>query len=474
MKTLLVGNGINIQFGGKAYTNDYIMKRVECRVKTGDSLRLFEGTLQKNDILAILTGFVDIANGIRDKKYDSLVSDQGTQDALDDFKRRYKEKINAPHEIMLEDWFFILHIYFLKYPLDADNSKTAKQGFEYLILDAIYNSGEIQELYQKVNKKTKKFLKGFDNIFTLNYDNTLERITGKTVYHLHGDFNELASSENIEYVQGYLRSQNGKIVAQSDFSQCYCNALLNYSGELKKQVAVNNHIANKEAETFGYKWMSDQMFREQLKALQITNPNSYELIMTKIMHPELKWATEYYFEEFEDIEGELFIIGMSPNNDGHIFDCIARNPKITNVIFYYYSDKEKKYIEDNLPHPFYQGENVVDLWKKLGCEKKSLNCNYNIDKELCYFIDQFNALSGDEVTVEQVLDDLKEITRSDMSKLCKMVKEDMLRRNPNHQSTDFKEFSESLSSISYIALKEGILPTTLYLITVMNFKDIEK
>ncbi len=474
MKTLLVGNGINIQFGGKAYTNDFIMKRVKYRVKTGESLSLFNGTLQKHEILAVLNGFVDIANGIREKEYDALVHDQDTQDALDDFKERYRNKIDAPHEIMLEDWFFLLHIYFLKYPMDAGEAKNAKQGFESLILDAIYNSGKIQELYKKINKKTRRYFQGFDNVFTLNYDNTLDRLTGKAVYHLHGDFNELASSENVEYVLGYLRQERNEIVANPEFSQCYCNALLNYSGKLKKKVADANYLANKEAETFVDKWANDKEFQEQLECLRTSNSRLYELIKTKISHPELKWATDYYFEQLANIEGELHILGMSPNNDGHIFECINSNSKITKVVFYYYSEKEKKYIEDNLPHPLYQGEEVANLWKHLDCEKKSLNCDYKIDKRLSQLISQFNALSDDEVTIEQVLSDLKDITYSDMKRLCLMVKEDMEMRNPDLHPTDAKELSESLASISYIALQQGILPTTLYVIVVMNFKDIEK
>lgn len=31
MKNVLLGNGINIQFGGKVYTNDFIMKRIKYR-----------------------------------------------------------------------------------------------------------------------------------------------------------------------------------------------------------------------------------------------------------------------------------------------------------------------------------------------------------------------------------------------------------------------------------------------------------
>lgn len=39
-KSILIGNGININFGGKAYTNDYIIKRI-----------LFNARANKYDLL---------------------------------------------------------------------------------------------------------------------------------------------------------------------------------------------------------------------------------------------------------------------------------------------------------------------------------------------------------------------------------------------------------------------------------------
>lgn len=36
--------------------------------------------------------------------------------------------------------------------------KASKQGFEWMILDAIYNAGKIQEIYQKMKKPVKRFL----------------------------------------------------------------------------------------------------------------------------------------------------------------------------------------------------------------------------------------------------------------------------------------------------------------------------
>lgn len=72
----------------------------------------------------------------------------------------------------------------------------ARQGFERMMLDAIYNDGDIQVLHTVMGKPVKRWLKEFDNIFTLNYDNNIEYLTQETVYHLHGDYRTLANSEN--------------------------------------------------------------------------------------------------------------------------------------------------------------------------------------------------------------------------------------------------------------------------------------
>ena len=111
MKSLLVGNGINIQFGNKAYTSEYIMKRIKYRAKLGYYDKLFDGKINGNEINKILNGFVEITNDILDNKYDDYVKDDELLVALRDFKSRY-DKINTSHQIMLEDWLFVLHMFF--------------------------------------------------------------------------------------------------------------------------------------------------------------------------------------------------------------------------------------------------------------------------------------------------------------------------------------------------------------------------
>lgn len=85
--------------------------------------------------------------------------------------------------------------------------KASKAGLEWIILDAIYNDGRIQDVHCKMKKSVKWFFKSFDSIFTLNYDNNIEFLTNKSVYHLHGDYSVLTDSENPETVQGFNRKR---------------------------------------------------------------------------------------------------------------------------------------------------------------------------------------------------------------------------------------------------------------------------
>ena len=50
-----------------------------------------------------------------------------------------------------------------------------------MILDSIYNEGKLQEIYKSMSKKVKDYFADYDEIFTLNYDNNMERLTDKQV-----------------------------------------------------------------------------------------------------------------------------------------------------------------------------------------------------------------------------------------------------------------------------------------------------
>lgn len=303
MKSVLLGNGINIEFGGKAYSNDFIMKRIKYRALLGDYASIFDNQITGKEILGVLNGLVDVANEIRSGNYDIYITDE-IEDALTDFKKRYMEHMTESHEIMLEDWFFVLHMFFLKEKDLVDKYPNVIQGFEEMCLDGIYNGGCIQQLYTVMPKGVKKFFREFDNIFTLNYDNNIERLTNKKVYHLHGDFSVLVHSENEDYVMGYIRKQEDKQVVVKGMEHCYCNALLNYSGELKYKTAKQYHESNvkmnKMLQDNCMDEQSSKMYLEYFKQ-QKGDSEEYHILETKVMHPELKCLPEYHFDEFESV-----------------------------------------------------------------------------------------------------------------------------------------------------------------------------
>lgn len=473
MRSVLLGNGINIQFGGFAYNSDFIMKRIKYSARLDRYEKLFENKITGDEIEKLLNSFVTIANDIIAKKYDDITEDIDTIDAIKDFQSRYTEKISFPHEIMLEDWFLIVHLFFLKNADLTEEKKGAIQGFERLLLDAIFNDGNIQKLYIKMNKQVKRFFNSFDNVFTLNYDNNIEKLTHKSVYHLHGDFSVLANSENSENVLGYIRTQAGDTVWFDEMKHCFCNALLNYSGKLKYKIAEVSHNLIVDSENYSERYETDASFREKIEKMKKDNPLAAEMILTKIEHPNLKMATEYYFDRFKKIQGELVIIGMSPNNDAHIFELILNNSNITKVIFYYFNKKEKDYIEKNYPKDLFECKCVQDLWKTLNSSTVKYNCNYNIPDASKEIINALEVLSDDKVGFDEIKKRINQIPQFEMERLCKLVKEDIKKRNPSHRSTDKKGFEQQTASICYIALQEGILPSVLYLICVMNWKHIK-
>ena len=197
------------------------------------------------------------------------------------------------------------------------------------------------------------------------------------------------------------------------------------------------------------------------------------MIRTKIEHPELKMATDYYFYEFESIEGQLEIIGLSPNNDAHIFDAILKNTNITKVIFYCFGEKERTFIEEYYPRALFECHSVQDLWRSLNSERKVYSCNYSIPNSGRQIIDALNVLSDDEISFEKIKDQINKIPHFEMIRLCKAVKEELQRRNQNNSSLSRIEFEQEQAAICHIALQEGILPSVLYLVCVMNFNKLE-
>jgi hypothetical protein len=456
-KSILIGNGININFGGKAYTNNYIIKRILFNARASRYDPLFNGEISGDEIASIFVGLATWANAISDGKYDAIIPAE-EKPILEDFKARYNWKLSHYYEVGLEDWLFILHVYFLKNADIADNWSSARQGFERMMLDAIYNDGDIQNLYKVMGRPVKRWLLEFSNVFTLNYDNNVEDLIKRPVFHLHGDFRTPANSENPQTLMGYIRRTGGEnIDIPHHFEHCFCDALFDYAGEHKYDIA---RAFEKGAEGLL------SLEKSGIPSMFFPAPIE-ELLKVHKEHPELTFGSSYHFTKFRALAGELHIIGMSPNNDAHIFKLIDES-NIEKVVFYYFSDGEAK---KGLPvHQKVEYESAKELWKRLGASPKQYNCKYAIPQsgEVKKFFEVFNLMSGDKVSEADIIKSANSIPQFEAARLCKIVMEEMKTQQEHGAPKDEKEQQRQFREISRIALRNGILPSALYLHVIMG------
>ncbi len=465
MKSILIGNGIDIQFGGKAYSNRFIMERAIFNALTNKYDILFGNQITGEEIKTLFEGFLTIANDLLNGKYNS-VKDSGIADAVNDFSYRFseKKKFDKYFEIPLEDWFLLFALFF------EDNNDlkklyiASKQGFDRMILDAIYNDGEIQKLHKKMNKKVKNYFSSFDNVFTLNYDNNIESLCQRSVYHLHGDFSQLSDSENPNMVQGYCRKKANKAVVIPGFEHCFCNALLNYSGNLKlKQAETNAMLQKIFTEVKDQIQSGDYSYKTKYRAVITAHPEISEWLETYAANDGLSICSHYHFDEFKAINGELHILGLSPQNDSHIFRCINESDA-TKIVFYYFGEKPSSIniIKD------VEFRKASDLWNELDANPKQYNEKVSIPNGADSIIQVLNELSFDKISNEELIKELKKYPSFITDPFCeeaeKLMEELKSKGNPKSE----KEFKEQFIRVSQIALREGIYPTAFYVMLLQH------
>lgn len=466
MKSILLGNGIDIQFGGKAYTNRFILERIIFNAKTDKYDKLFENTISGDDIENIFKGFINTANDIIKGKYDSITNKEMAE-AVTDFKKRYLSDyvFKNYYDIPLEDWFLLIGLFFEENKDISHMYNASKQGFERMILDAIYNDGDIQKLYLKMGKKVKKYFKTFDNIFTLNYDNNIESLCGEKVYHLHGDYSKLADCENPNMVQGFCRKESNNTALISGFEHCYCNALLNYSGAQKlKQADANKTLIGILTRVKSEILNGDYNYKTEFESVITLHPEISEWFEAYAHHDNLEICSDYYFDKFKALKGELHILGLSPQNDSHIFECID-NSGIDRVIFYYYGDKPTSL---NLQKKV-EFRKASDLWKMLDANNPRYNINVSLPNGSSEIIECINKLSFDRITNEELIKELKNYPEFLAKPLCEEAKTLMADLDSLGSPKDEKEFIKRFMELSKFALRKGIYPTALYLMVVQSY-----
>lgn len=337
-RNVLFGNGINIEFSDSdEYKNYEIIKRMCSNIEQpGRYEDVFAGTISAED----MKGFMENLNvwfktkalkGIAALRW---IENEDEMLALLEMSKRYKGKNPDVLEIGLEDYLLGLKLFNASYGEEALDFNLLYQGMAILMLDAIYNNGNIQEIYKNMDCFRKELSK-YTNIFTLNYDTNIDELTDKPVYHLHGTFTTLHHEYRPETFKGWAILSSGKHLPKyiKTKEYLYCDAVLGFSGNNKIE-RINQYNSVYE------------------------NPLAETLLQ---QHPELS-SPKYPIDEFMNIEGELHLIGVCPNNDSHIFQMINENEKLKRIIYYSACKEDAERMQKKSNKPV----TVVDVFKYWG------------------------------------------------------------------------------------------------------------
>lgn len=339
-----MGNGVTIQFGGLDYSNKKIIKRARNNLYTGefprdlyhfDTIKYFEKIFE--EVPAILKGDYDShINGIR-------------EGSLCYFKNRYSGWKNIKlFDIGMEDFFLIHFLVSNKFKVYNQDRYVITQSIKMMLLDSIYNKGQIQNIFKIYTESFVSYLNTFQNIFTTNYDQNLEMASNSNVHYLHGAFYILADVYDPNSFRNRLADNQfvkNKLSNPKGYEYLHSTALMAYSEEDKKFLTEYPDTANQGIEKFVEGYKTNETIRSDVDQWEYAENdlvrNLHSAIMLKLGE-DVKFQTNDSFNEFKEIEGELQILGLSPENDNHIFSRINENSKITKMIYYYFNEDDKE------------------------------------------------------------------------------------------------------------------------------------
>ena len=340
-KNIILGNGINIEFSGNDDYKNYAIIQRMCNnlSESGRYIDVFDGKVDACDMSDFLINLNKWFknHALRGVEALKLFENKDELLALLDMSKRYEKTNPDVFDIGLEDYLLAIKFFNKTYGDKAIDYNTIYQGITIIMLDAIYNDGKIENLYENMGN-FKDELKKFKNIFTLNYDNNIDALIGKPIYHIHGSFSNLHHEYRKDTLKGWALMQMGKSLLPyiKGKEYLYCDAVFGFSGKNKME-RINQY-----------------------------NEIYTNLTMAKISkkHPELQ-TPKYPIEEFKSICGDLHMIGICPNNDSHIFTMINNNPNIKKLVYYSACSDDSTKIQSIINKPV-QIINVFKYWKKIG------------------------------------------------------------------------------------------------------------
>ena len=372
MEYLLVGNGINIEFGGIEYLNSAIINRLLTNLQTKSYSNTFADSISNDELLGVVIGLHGELKNILKGTYDIYCKDKDERAVLNRFKAQYNKNTKIG-EIGMEDFFFILKLFHYKYNDPEEMMKDTFHGLSWILLDSIYNEGKIQEIHRTIEQGKVELIRSkiekFEEIYTVNYDCNLEEIANRKVHYLHGDFKTLLDQYNPNTYMGKMmeeiRGQNNPVTSEN--SHIYCNAVLGFNGYNKEHIMGIFRNSEYGIEQLKLKIKSGLTIQEKMKIFSMKRSDdpkqryAYDMMETIGKYPNLSHHI-YPSEKFEQISGSISIVGMSPNNDEHIWNSILSNEKIDDITFYYKSKPSKLWIDEISKVKRINAKPVEEFW----------------------------------------------------------------------------------------------------------------
>jgi len=365
MNNILIGNGVNIQFGGYENTNESIVKRALLKLETGN----YSDNIYTKEIHTWIKILFQILPEILEGKYDQYAVMLDEKEELEHFKNSYSKSTKI-HEIGFEDFFLMSELYCRKNKIGNPERYNFQEFLRRLFLDSIYNSGKINDIYLNLPSSFIDYIKSFDNVFTTNYDRNIEVGANKEVFYLHGAFHVLDDVYNPNSLRNQLSDKPvEKTPVIKGYEHIFSTALTGNSGALKQFSGDISELTNSALEKFANGMINKPEIAKEIEKWKDTDSpiikNLYEAIKLKTSKPELKVTQAYSINQLKEITGNITFIGLSSNNDSHIFSNIRNNDTIEIIEYYYFNETERSSVISLLKSKHIITKNVKDFWKTI-------------------------------------------------------------------------------------------------------------
>ncbi|MFT8425155.1 MAG: hypothetical protein ABF682_02385 [Liquorilactobacillus sp.] len=360
---VIFGNGLNIKFGGKDYSNAKIIRRGFNTLRQDHKVY----DVVPRETLAFFSKLYTLIPEVLSGAYDDT-DDVQNDSLLKRFKSVYSSRtLHDMGDIGLEDYLFVAHLIYSsrrKYPVLPDDRDTFSLGQENealeciqdMLLIGIYNHGKVNRLFSRYSPAFIQFVNAFDAVFTTNYDLNLDNIYSNTVHHIHGQFdvlNQLYDPHSLRNSLSDKQFDANKLANKPGYEYLHSTALMGYSGELKYQTLANmNNLSRLTKADILQVPDSGVDLREKRLALEAQQKIDDD--------PTLSFQSMLAIENYERFSGEISIIGLSPENDSHVFT----DREGVTYRYYYFSDQDVRSAKNTLPSST-EYVSVAELWNAL-------------------------------------------------------------------------------------------------------------